>query len=136
MTNGGQALRLKPKPGDYFILVLVVAAALLMLVLTNHRETARSIAVIIQNGEIIRRIDLNEINTPMVFAYEGEYPGTIEAEKGRIRFLEADCPDKVCVRTGWISRNGQIAVCLPDNIMIKIEGSEAPTDNDTDIILR
>ncbi len=129
-------MRLKPKPGDYLILVLVIAAALMMMILTYQQETTRKIAVIVQDGEIIKRIDLNEIDKPLVIAYEGEYPGIIEAENGRIRFLEADCPDKVCVRTGWISRNGQIAVCLPDNIMIKIEGSETPTDNDTDIILR
>jgi len=108
----------------------------MMMILTYQQETTRKIAVIVQDGEIIKRIDLNEIDKPLVIAYEGEYPGIIEAENGRIRFLEADGPDKVCVRTGWISRNGQIAVCLPDNIMIKIEGSETPTDNDTDIILR
>jgi len=38
------------------------------------------------------------------------------------------------VGTGWISRNGQIAVCLPEKILIKITGTDS-IGNDTDIIL-
>jgi hypothetical protein len=103
---------LKPKPGDYLILVLVIAAALMMMILTYQQETTRKIAVIVQDGEIIKRIDLNEIDKPLVIAYEGEYPGIIEAENGRIRFLEADCPDKVCVRqVGSLETDRSLFVC-------------------------
>ena len=41
-------------------------------------------------------------------------------ENGRIRVLEADCPDKVCVVTGWLSRPGQTAACVPGRLMVRI----------------
>jgi hypothetical protein len=67
----------------------------------------------------------------------GGYHYHIVYEAGRIRFAAADCPDKVCVRTGWISRSGQIAACVPGHLIIKIEGSGSqPTGpDDVDVIV-
>ena len=46
----------------------------------------------------------------------------LELKDNKIRFLETDCPDKICVRTGFISKVGQSAVCLPNRIVVKITG--------------
>ena len=126
-------MRLKPKAGDYFVFIIVTLAAVLMLILFYQHETSEKIAVILQDGIEIERIRLDTIDKKVTMEYQGAYPGFIEAEKGRIRFKEASCPDQVCVHTGWISRTGQIAVCLPGNVIIKLEGLY--TENDTDIIL-
>ena len=48
---------------------------------------------------------------------------------GSICFEHSDCPDKICIRTGRISQPGQIAACLPNEIILKIVGesqSDAP----------
>ena len=37
-----------------------------------------------------------------------------------ISFTSSDCPDKVCIRTGFLSNPGQVAVCLPNMVLIKI----------------
>lgn len=126
-------MRLKPKVGDYFVFLFITMAAILLLMLLHQEDTKEKTAVIIQDGVIIKSIRLDLIDKKVTIEYNGKYPGIIEAEKGRIRFFEAACPDKVCVETGWISHTGQIAVCLPDNIIIKIEGTD--TGNDTDILL-
>ncbi|MEG2858121.1 MAG: NusG domain II-containing protein, partial [Clostridia bacterium] len=47
----------------------------------------------------------------------------IEVNNGRIRILESDCPDKICVKTGWISRGGQTIACVPLGIVITISGA-------------
>ena len=46
----------------------------------------------------------------------------LELKDNQISFLETDCPDKICVRTGFISKVGQSAVCLPNRIVVKITG--------------
>ncbi len=46
---------------------------------------------------------------------------TVEIDKNRVRMLYADCPDKDCVNQSWISRPGQMIVCLPNRVIIKIE---------------
>jgi hypothetical protein len=127
-------LRLKPKPGDFFIILFIAAAAVILLFTLRQADSQEKTALIIQDGVVIKQIRLDTLENTEIIEYSGEYPGVIEAQKGRIRFREAACPDQVCVGTGWISRNGQIAVCLPDKILIKITGTDS-IGNDTDIIL-
>ena len=40
-----------------------------------------------------------------------------------MRFVESQCYDHTCERTGWVSRVGDTAVCLPNRMMIKIVGA-------------
>jgi hypothetical protein len=53
----------------------------------------------------------------------------IVADNGRVRVAEADCPDQVCVRTGWVQAAPQQIVCLPYRVVIKVVSS-APADVD------
>jgi hypothetical protein len=57
---------------------------------------------------------------------------TVKIEKGRIWMTEADCPDKYCLEHGKIGGAGQVIVCLPNKVLIKIVGNE--NDKDVDII--
>ncbi len=43
-------------------------------------------------------------------------------EGGKAYMESADCPDKVCVRTGKISRVGEQIVCLPNRVFVRIVG--------------
>ena len=88
-------------------------------------------AVIKQDSRVIRKIDLNTVEKPEKIIINGDYSDTILVEKGRVRFEEATCPDKVCVRTGWLSRKGSSAVCLPNHTIIKIEGVNEQVDGGT-----
>lgn len=109
-------------------IVLVVIIALIALLgwgglkyYQNMQENTRSIAVIIQNNKVIERINLDTVTQPRIIKLDGKYHETIVAEKGRIRFKQADCPDKICVNTGWLEKPGDIAVCLPNRVVVKIE---------------
>ncbi|MBQ9414552.1 MAG: NusG domain II-containing protein [Clostridia bacterium] len=46
----------------------------------------------------------------------------IEVQDGAVRVKEADCPDKLCVQTGWLKAAGQTAACLPAGITVTVEG--------------
>jgi len=69
----------------------------------------------------MERIDLDAVTEPREIKLQGHYHETILVEKGRIRFKEADCPDKICVKTGWLQEPGDTAVCLPNRAVITIE---------------
>ena len=54
---------------------------------------------------------------------------------------DADCPDHICVRTGFIDRAGQSIVCVPNAIVIRLiggvdGGSGGDGGNDFDAVLR
>lgn len=123
---------MKLKTGDFFLTGTILAAAFMVAVLFSTSGAEAATAVVIKDGQEIKRINLEDIEEPTSVEINDTYYDLIVAEKGRIRFKETDCPDRVCVNTGWITKPGQIAVCLPNGIIIKIEGS----DNEIDTILR
>ena len=125
-------MRLKFKLGDVLIIIVIVVTALLMLGLYIKKDTVGKTAVITQNNVVLKRIRLDQLTERFTMDYAGQYPGTLEAENGCIRFSYAECPDQVCVHTGWISRPGQIAVCLPAGVIVKIEGES----DDMDILVK
>lgn len=53
---------------------------------------------------------------------------------GKVRFVKSDCPDKVCVQTGFISKSGQIAACIPAKVLVRITGTSKT--NDIDVIIK
>ncbi|KZL94255.1 NusG domain II-containing protein [Clostridium magnum] len=122
------------KKGDkiaaMIIIGLIIISAIGVFVYKQYSKDSHHIAVIKQDGEIIKTIDLNEVTekSQIRIPYKDEDFNTIEVEPGRIRFIDADCPDKVCIKTGWLSEPGQTAVCLPHKLMIKINGKDSSYD--------
>jgi len=86
-----------------------------------------SIASVYQNGKLIERIHLDTVTTPYEFTIDTSNGGfnTIQVEHGRICISDASCPDHVCVHTGWISDGVVPIVCLPNELIIQIEGENA-----------
>jgi hypothetical protein len=61
---------------------------------------------------------------------EGAYspsgrPGVrISVRGGMVGFIRSDCPDKVCVHSGFLSIPGQSAVCLPNRVVVRVTSKE------------
>jgi len=51
---------------------------------------------------------------------------TVIIEDGTARMEWADCPDQICVQHKKISRSGESIICLPNEVVVSIEGSEEP----------
>ena len=49
-------------------------------------------------------------------------------ENGEVWMEEADCPDKLCISQGKISRTGQTIICLPNKTMVTIKGGKNEYD--------
>jgi len=60
---------------------------------------------------------------------------TISYGQGKVRVEpldEATCPNGICWKTGWISRTGQSIVCVPNHMIVTIEGGV----NEVDAVVR
>ena len=69
--------------------------------------------------------------TEISLGVDGRYPvsgplGTalLVVEKGRAHLENASCPLKICEAMGPIDRSGQVIVCLPNRIVVKVSGPE------------
>lgn len=128
------------KKGDYIILLFLVLLFLSSLIYPVRRFFADDetlIAVIKQENRVIDTIDLNKVNQAYEFTLyygdNGEFYNIIQVEPQRIRVKEANCREQIDVRVGWLSKNGDIAVCLPHRLIIEIKGQQK---TDVDIIAR
>ena len=119
---------MKLKIGDCFITAAVIAMAIFTGVYFFEKNENDAVAVIIQNGLIIQRISFNELQKPLFVEISDKYHNSILVDNDGIRFTDADCPDRVCVKTGPLTRPGQVAACLPSGLIIKIEGADSDID--------
>lgn len=125
------------KWGDFVIVALVVLLAVaLLLIMPGRLGDSRVEACLMCDGKILRRWTEEELRAGGETTIETHgYHYTIIWERGRIRFAEADCPDQVCVRTGWLKSGGNLAACVPGHLVLKISGAtSAPAE--PDVIVR
>ena len=109
----------------FWVGVLAAAALLSVgaILLLGRWSGGGHMARIYQDGVLIREIDLDSLSAPLTFTVEFQgRTNTITAQPGRIRVESADCPDQVCVDQGWISDGTVPVVCLPNRLVIQIEG--------------
>ena len=113
--------------------VLLLALAVAFFVWRGAAEAV--VARVYQDGVLLREIDLQAVPAPYEFTIEGAHGvNTIRVEQGRICVLHADCPDKTCVRQGWITNGLLPAVCLPNKLVIQVENARA--DDALDAVTR
>ena len=111
-----------------FLCVLLLCAAAMLFLRGAH---AGSVAEIVQDGKVLRRIDLAAVTEEFSFAIPSEHgENVVTVQPGRICVSSADCPDKTCVQFGWLSDGAVPILCMPHRLMIRMvraEGADAAT---------
>lgn len=54
---------------------------------------------------------------------------TIVIKDEKVYMQDADCPDKLCIKQGEVSSNGEKIVCLPNKTVVEIK-SDKQSEND------
>lgn len=111
--------------------VIVIAAVLIISATASIfilRSVESSTARIYQDGKLIDSINLSRVTQAYTLTVSGAVENTIMVDTGRICVLEATCPDQVCVHQGWISNSIVPVVCLPNALVIQIEGGDSGID--------
>jgi len=49
---------------------------------------------------------------------------TVHVQAGGVRVIASPCPGKDCMHSGKIRRSGQMIVCVPNRVVISIQGTE------------
>lgn len=114
------------------IKILIIIAAVIFAVgiagcilVLNAPE--KDTAVIKRDNKILYTIDLNSAQDKVFDIRYKNSKNTVEIKDGKIRVKDAECPDKVCVKTGWLSSSAVPIVCLPNHLVIEF-ASEGEID--------
>ena len=111
---------------------ILLIAALLLLALAAYgvlrlTKAPGGEAVVTVDGTELAVLPLSEDTVLAVGEGQG-FRNVVEVAQGRVRVAEADCPDRLCVRQSWISREGESIVCLPHKLVVTVRGGEAGPD--------
>ena len=109
---------------DLILVGIVLLAAVLMFFLVRGRQErdtgSGAVAVVTVDGEEIGRYPLKKNGTFSL----NDGSNILVVENGEAWVSEANCPDKVCMGMGKISRNGEFIACLPNRLIVVVEGGE------------
>lgn len=124
------------RKADWILLGAVLAAcAALILVFRAVGEGRRVKAEIYYGSELAETVALDTGEERRFSIPQNEHVVFHLYKDGSIAFEESDCPDKVCIRAGKLSRVGQSAACLPNKITLKIV-ADGRRDSDMDMAVR
>lgn len=102
------------------VAVIFAAAVIWCIVILNKPQG--DIVTITQDGKTLYTLDLSkEKDRRITVQYDGR-ENVIEIKDGRIRMLEADCPDHTCINTGWLE--DVPIVCLPNKLAVEFADKE------------
>lgn len=124
--------RLRPTVWDGLIVLVILAAAGLLFAGLLPRQQGGPLTVrITLDGEEIGVYALDQAEEGQrVTIDQAPYPMTLELSSRGVRVAETTCPHGDCAAAGWIDRAGEQIVCLPNRIIISLEGEEEPSDID------
>lgn len=100
---------------DFVLVIIVLVVSLAGLILVNSADKGKT-ATIKVDGEVVETLLLNE-DTSVEFNNV-----VIACENGEIYVKESTCTDKVCMRSGKISKSGEGIICAPNRVSIQIDG--------------
>src|SRR5690554_854195 len=97
----------KIRKGDLIVLVVLVVIGIFTILFSTfiapHKALGSRVIVEV-DGKLVEeyRIDLEEqqIRIETDYGYN-----VLRFQNDRVRIAEADCPDQICVRFGWIQRD-------------------------------
>jgi hypothetical protein len=114
------------RSGDWFVLVLSLA---LVVILFTHfwLSPAGQKLLIKRGGEVFLTASLAR---PFTVAVPGPLGMTqVEVDNHRARVVSDPSPRQLCVHQGWISHEGEAAICLPNQVSLEIVGSTRRYDS-------
>ena len=110
------------------LLVAAVAGSAAFILLQRGRAPA-PVARISRDGVLLEEINLSRVDEPYSLTLEDESGrNVLSVERGRVRVSEADCPDQVCVKQGWVSSGAAPIVCLPHKLVVELAGTGEDLD--------
>ena len=113
---------------DKKIAVLILLAALVMITGVLYRRVVTPLgqqAVILVDNKVLTTTVLDPEGAERDYTVQGvRGESVIRVQGSYISIVSSACPDQLCVKMGQKSRPGEVIVCLPNRVVVRIEGNE------------
>lgn len=107
------------------IITLLFLISIFLLLFNYTKKEAIILKVYVQNKEMIKK-KIAELREAEKLEVKGVLGVSIfEYVKGKgVRMIASPCPDKICIKQGFIKRLGESIVCLPNRVIISLEAGK------------
>lgn len=115
------------KRADKRCIVIIMAACILFYIplwLSYGNSEGEAVVVQVRNEEVLR-VSLWKDATYTVDGKLGEV--VVEVKEGRVRVEKENSPYHYCSIQGYVSDPSTPIICLPNEVVVSIEGSEKGT---------
>jgi hypothetical protein len=112
--------------GDWF--VIIVSLVCIFFLFQNLWSNTQAAKVQIRLGDkVYGTYSLNQQREIHVHGKLGD--AVIHISQGKVRFVKSPCTTQYCVHQGWLTRAGQAAICLPNQISLELLGQAKTYDS-------
>ena len=116
----------KPLLGDWLVIIISLVTVIFMFQLFWSTEQGSKLKIR-QGDKIIGTYDLNQTRDLHIHGTVGD--SLISIVQGKVRFKQSPCRNQYCVHQGWLSRAGQVAICIPNQISLQLIGAKSSYDS-------
>ncbi|MDZ7318760.1 MAG: NusG domain II-containing protein [candidate division KSB1 bacterium] len=106
--------------GDALLVIGIVAISIFSLRSIAASKKAGQTVRIEVAGSLKHQFSLSQHQEIAVTGPRGKT--IIQIDSGSVQVTYSDCPDQICVKTGRIRHAGEMIVCVPNQVVVKIEG--------------
>lgn len=129
MSSARSKPDLKPKPMDALVVIIVVAFAVMTAAFVYGKNRGETLTATVEHrGQVAAQVALSTLTEEKKITIDGQYHLTVTLTKDGVSVTESDCPGQDCVHTGRITRAGQSIVCLPEQVIVTLEGKTSAPD--------
>ncbi len=106
---------------DFILIGVVLFVFIGLTIFINFNSKSGNKALVYYDNKLVLEVNLDQKRQFYnVLGYNGNV--VILKENGKIRVTEEVSPYHICSKQGFISKTYESIVCLPNKIVIKIEG--------------
>ena len=129
MTSKRSQPELKPKPLDALVVLAVLLLGVTAAWLAYGGENSGALTATVKHrGQVVARVELSSLAEEKTVSIDGAYHLTVTLDRTGAAVTDSDCPGQDCLHTGRITRAGQSIVCLPEQVIVTLEGKAPSPD--------
>ena len=110
---------MKKRKTDIIIITIIILVAIIsyFFISAFFKDEGTKVQVF-QNNKLVKEFPINKDKTYEI--KDKDKINIVTVRSGKVFMKDANCPDKLCVKQGSISSNGESIICLPHKVIVKV----------------
>ncbi len=114
---------LRLKKGDFLLMIFLLCISFIVSLFIKMQSESGD-EIYIYAGET--HVEIHNLNKHEEISVSGKIGTTrIRIDSGAVSIQKSPCPYHFCEKAGAISRSGQMLVCVPNQVIVKVAGRDS-----------